>query len=708
MSTTNLTGRNALVSLAYIKSGGKPIESISQLVYYSIIQSNIINYSLMQIQESMYTVCKLKLPVGIIKLCLKELCITKLIQYNERNKVYFQTKTNNGFDLASFESKMTLYSNTELYVSDAFNQYVKQKFRLNWTLDNARSAIVDFLICGENATTIFMGDQINSSIETSIDVKKSWYFASFIESEKSNMQIMGYIQDLAYGYAKCIGLLGSSDKDGNININQRLSGTEFYFDTKLILRFLGYSYESEVSATQELVNFIRNAGGLTKLFEKNLYEVGSALNRAATAVRRNQKIIEDDEMGFCISTNDKAQEISDKFGNSSQVDLLEIELNKKGFVVVDENSAKWNERRKNISNIDVTNLENFIADENSNWNKQSISNDVDAINRINRLRDGDYSIFFGGRRKIPVFVTSNYYLIRYIISYAKEPNINVNWGHWCLPLISDSLLTYSLWLRNERNSLNVENAILSKMTFALNHSDNKFRSRLIEETKRLQGTSPDNIPFIIETAHIDTLKDVISSTISATGGNADNLTPEIIIMSEKEAIANRTYQQKLENEKLIYENEKLLSERNALTTELNETKYRLREKEIARFTDQYRYNIPSSCIKKCLQHLLQVLGIIVAIFLAIRGYLIENKFIGIISGIITVALTFSINYFVPPYRKWINKLNINIFKNRLEKYLKNVEEKLRGKTIYVPEIISIIRKDTYSNYGIEEITSCDK
>ena len=704
MNLNSLPGKNALVSLAYLKSGEKPIESISQLVYYSMIKSSVTKFSLSQIQEAIYNKCRLKLPVGIIKLCLNELCQSNLVQYDRVVKIYSQI--NEGFfDLKSFELRLEAYGNAELNVLNEFIRYLDQEFNVIWSLDEARSAIIEFLVCGENAATIFIGDQLSAIDETLRDVKKSWYFASFVENEKNNSQIMGYIQDLAYGYAKCIGLLGSSDKDGNININQNLSNTEFYFDTKLILRFLGYSYESEVKATQELVSFIRNAGGLTRVFQKNLEEVGSALYNAAVAIRKNQKTIEDVEMDFCLSDDEKAKEVSDKFGNSNQIDLLETLLISKGFVIVNENSSKWNERRMNFNNIDVTKLENFIA-MNSNWKRQAICNDVDAINRINRLRGGDYSVYFGSRRKFPVFVTSNYFLIRCIILYAKEPNSNINWGSWCLPLISDSLLTYSLWLKNERHDLNIENAIVSKMIFALNHSDSKFRAKLLEETKRLQAASPDDIPFFIETAHTDTLRDVIRSAISATNGDAENLTHEIIIMSENEAIKNRTYQQRLDNERLEKEKEQLTNDKNKIKIELEKTKSPLKEQEIAHLVQNYEYTIPflkiKTFFKMILLNALPIFGLIPAFLATSLGYLIEKKSIGLAAGIIIVILSAITNYLIPPYRNWVNEFYIRSSKRKLQKYIYNTTLKLAGKTEYIFEVIIGIQENAFLKYNIKE------
>lgn len=698
-------GKNALIALAYLKSEDSPVKSISQLMYYCMTQVADNTFSLEGVRQAMRGICRLELPVGIIKICLNELCKTKHINYNKNEKCY-TLLDNKDFDLSQFETKLSIYNTAEASVLATFCDYVKNTYNLNWSQDTARSAIEEFLTCGENAVSIFLGDKITESEDFAPDVRKSWYFASYLQSVKTNSTIMGYVQDLAYGYAKCIGLLGSADKDGNININQGFAGTEFYLDTKLILRFLGYSYDSEVQAAKELVGYIRKAGGLTRVFYRTLSEIGSALYGAALTIKNGHAVIDDAEMGFYTSDASRATDLLSKFGNSRQLDLLQDLLQQKGFVTMGEDDARWGDKHINRNNIDVTKLEKHIADANPRWNPRGIENDVDAINRINRLRGGNYTTYFGGKRKLPVFVTSNYFLIRDVALYAKIADSSVNWGHMCLPLISDSLLTYNIWIKSERNGLNIENTVLSKMTFALNHSSSNFKAKLIEETRRLQAVSPEEVPFILETAHIETVYEVIKAAVSATQGDAENLTPEIIIASENEAIKNRTYLQQIENEVLLTENERLRAEQQQVQATLDKEREDNKLREIENFVERYEFDIPQYQTKtflvKCLTIALSVVGIILAVASSIIGYVLQEQIPGIIVSVLLVIGTLVVNFLVPRYKAWINRLSLNLFRRRLEKHIQRTNAEISSKTKYCDVVLVKIRKSAYLRYDSKE------
>ena len=69
----------------------------------------------------------------------------------------------------------------------------------------------------------------------------------------------------------------------------------------------------------------------------------------------------------------------------------------------------------------------------------------------------------------------------------------------------------------------------------------------MDKAKQLEKTSPDEMPFIYETAHWDTMQRTVCSVIIATDGNLSNLTDQILISSEQEAIRQHTIE--MENEK---------------------------------------------------------------------------------------------------------------------------------------------------------------
>ena len=69
-----------------------------------------------------------------------------------------------------------------------------------------------------------------------------------------------YLRKICEGLMLCVGTYQIPSADTTATVPQ-ISGTAFFFDTKLLLRYIGCAGEAAVAAAQELVDLIQNAGG---------------------------------------------------------------------------------------------------------------------------------------------------------------------------------------------------------------------------------------------------------------------------------------------------------------------------------------------------------------------------------------------------------------------------------------------------------------
>jgi hypothetical protein len=372
-------------------------------------------------------------------------------------------------------------------------------------------------------------------------------------------------------------------------------------------------------------------------------------------------------MSFYISDEVRAKELLDNFGAGDHSIQLENLLKTKGFVVEDD--TNWEDRSQNKYNLSYSDLSQHIGSEHPAWSESSIENDVDAVNRINRLRRGNYSVCYGGKQKLPVLVTSNSFLIKSISTYSRG-NSNIVGHSYCLPVISDSVLTYSLWIKNERNGLNIENAVMAKMVYAINHANAAYKKEFIDKIVQLQKSDPDMLPFKIETAQASTINDTIAAAIRATNGNTQELTTEIIVASEKEAIENRTYEQRKEIDALSTENEKIKNKYDATQEALNKRNEEFNAFKIESAVEKQRYRM--NWLLKTVCGLLKFLGI--GIFIAataitvIIGYILSNIALAIALEVIMTIAT-SLVFTRENIKERVDKQICKLKRDSIEKHI---------------------------------------
>lgn len=141
--------------------------------------------------------------------------------------------------------------------------------------------------------------------------------------------------------------------------------------------------------------------------------------------------------------------------------LLKRELGIDSITTVDRNT----ENARNY-NIDVVGITDYIENK-CGWRRNAIYCDAEIINQINILRKGDYSQPYGGKAKLPVFVTSNsklaYTFRDYIFSYANKDR---RWSSHALPVISDNMLLYRIWLPFAAEFAKLPSLTLSRFAYA--------------------------------------------------------------------------------------------------------------------------------------------------------------------------------------------------------------------------------------------------
>ena len=108
-----------------------------------------------------------------------------------------------------------------------------------------------------------------------------------------------YLISICTGLMICSGVYQLPSSKASI-VQAQIRGSFFFFDTKLLLRFIECSGEAAISATKELVKLIQDAGGVVCYYQHTKEEIEYAFDETIRKLRLNLPVL-DNEMRLFIS-----------------------------------------------------------------------------------------------------------------------------------------------------------------------------------------------------------------------------------------------------------------------------------------------------------------------------------------------------------------------------------------------------------------------
>lgn len=669
-----MDSKNTILALAYIRETKNPLSVFCNMITYCL---HLSPKKILRNDELIKSVGEnfgLRFQQHLINTCIRLLKTGKQINILSNGAGYQLVDIN--LDIKQFEKDRKELNAKEEKLLFNLIGYVGN-FKKSWSLDDARNYLTKFLVDNENAYNIFVYGKVESREENKNYISPNWYVKMFIEEIiKSKNSDYEYLIEVVRGLMIYVGLNQTSDYTQEKN--QKFRGTCFYLDTKLLLRILGYSWTAAVEATQELVNFIvKDYEGRICVFEHTIGEVKAALAAAEDGLRKNIGVENPELRAFKILKNYNAEDFKiagDAVRNTVE-NILKYEI---------AQNPKWNDNDVRKYNLDWDKLFIYIKTEHPTWNVHAIMNDISSINYINILRKGDYRQKYGGKDKLPVFVTTNYPLIKdirnYITKCIREVDCSSNWSKQYLPVISDNSLMFRLWLPKSSNYSNLPILTLARTVYTVQQQDNEFYERVKATAKDVSQKHQYDVVDLPEYRN-EKLYKVLAEK---SGGNFEKIDDEMVASSFEELLQLETAADKDTIKQLSNEKDALLKDKELLSDEKNAL---VKEKDI-KLVDAYS------------QKYLDKLGLNwLFIFIA--------KYWWIVSAILIVGLTLGADYLVNKYIKhtWLTMILVVIpfllkvidklfcqkfFVNTLENRLIN-----KAKVNYICKIKEKLTSDEY-------------
>ena len=451
---------NALIAMAQVAQNAKnPYAAFCEYIKYCVFSTASSVVTLSEIRTAVGKEFGLYMPHNVLVKCLTYIRTEGVITFDAH-----QIKRVGSFDTEAFDQNRETYRTTESAIIQSLMKYAS-KYNRKWTVECARELLIKTLDRNGLAYDIFLheGDTkqenhlhtISESELTEMlpddeeaesnDIEgqplftDEYFVGKFIEEILAGDTVQkDYLKKICEGLMLCVGTyqLPSGDTNGRA---PQINGTKFFFDTKLLLRFLGCASEAAVSAAAELVALIQKAGGRIYYYQQTLQEMERAFENAAKSLSYGYPPADDEMRLYAIRIQNNPAIIRAKKAS------LTRELANANIHLAPHETFTDNERIR--FGFDQSDLQQYMRS-NLPWDPQVIDNDALAIWETHMRRQGNYSEYCGTGAQLPVFVTTNTRLIGIALKFREDraatPSL-YGWKQNRLPVITDIRLTCRLW-----------------------------------------------------------------------------------------------------------------------------------------------------------------------------------------------------------------------------------------------------------------------
>lgn len=515
----DMSSNNSFIALSFIRETENPYELFCKYIEYSLYKAKNNSLTYDKLLLSFKKNSGLNIPNYIFNHCLKIMFSNKSITKINNNTSYKLLQMS--INIPEFEERQKVLSVQNLALINDLIKYVFNEFNKTWDISKAQNRFSNFLLSEDNAYSIFIDINTSSSYDKYSD---EWIIQSFVKFLQIQKNVYyNYLMEVINGLTIYMGVLYTDPNEKSLNAYN----TDFYLDTKLVLRYLGYSTAIYSQSIKQLVDVIKNDyDGNICVFEHTVSEVGSALYNAHIALNNNQDIF-DDELRFYQKLNNIDSDDLRVYSESIQYELEQndIRIQKK---------IQWEDNTCWINSINEDLLFNEIKKHRKIYKKTSIENDVKAMNQINMLRNGDYSVHFGGENKLPIFVTSNTLLVKNVKDFILkdiEEDSSSTWKIGKMPIISDTALMCKLWANTKEKNVSIPELLFSKNAHSILAYDDSFYSNLKERSAQLK----EKYKFKVLDLPNERLEKIEKIIIKNNNGNIQYLTDDELYFTIEES-----------------------------------------------------------------------------------------------------------------------------------------------------------------------------
>lgn len=517
----DMKNQNSLISLAYIKVSDNPLRVFCNYILYLLMKESEKELRADVLRDRLLQEFGLSIPQQLINNCIRILEKQGEVIRLAHGAGYRVGNTD--FDIDAFERiRMQLHEHEEVLLQSLID-FVAERYKKKWSKEEARQHLSYFLDKEGYGAQIFLQKRLEIEGRR---VSPSLYIGRYIDFIQIQPDAIekAYLEEVVNGMMVLQGIRQTDDYQQSKQ--QKFKGTVFYLDTKLVLRALGFSWKAQVDSVREMVRLLREKyEARIGIFPQTYTEVEKALSVAGNAIKNHRPVYDLELKLYSELYPEEASMMLDYL--PSLKSLLKRDLGIEEITTIDWNSgdAQW-------YNIETKGIADYI-EEKCGWRRGAVDYDVQIINQINILRKGDYTHPYGSKSKLPVFVTSNSKLAYTFRDYITESEENgKGWSAHALPVISDNMLLYRIWLPFATEFSDLPALTLSRFAYSAQSDGVVFFEEFRKVAAGLDRTRNVDLISTTEAARRK-LEDIL---IRETDGELDQMTSEVAATSFDECV----------------------------------------------------------------------------------------------------------------------------------------------------------------------------
>lgn len=305
--------------------------------------------------------------------------------------------------------------------------------RNNYTQQEAEESLLSFFARRGSSVLLSVNDLYQQVAKNN---EHDYFVGKFIlEQNEKKSVLMDYIEELVKGYFVTTAIYLQAE---NADVTHAsFSNVTFFFDTRILLGYLGYKTQQENGSVQEMVRSLKKNGAKLACFSYNEDEVESILEAYRHATIDNSfystyTLEHFDANGRAISQVEVAKK---HFRNKLKFDGI---VSSSPDQVLEQRGLF--DSTEGILNDQC--VHDIVSNLKPSYRFEGFSDDMAAINTVSRIREGKKLPYIEKCRA--VFVTANVVLITAVKKYLKENHIDYGF-----PLvISGDDLCVLAWLKD--------------------------------------------------------------------------------------------------------------------------------------------------------------------------------------------------------------------------------------------------------------------
>lgn len=533
-----MNSSNSFIAYAYLKVNEKPYSVLCNYICYAIQKTGYEVVSAEQIISKVQEEFGVEVSNLLLQTCLRIL--------EKDARLYISRSTHGikllklGFDIERFERERTTLKQQECALIQHIIEYSQNLGVVpTWTEKETREHLNRFFITDNFSLNLALTGEMSTSKANRLSPE--WYIGRYVQTLNKSDEDYKYLLCVSHGMMVYIGITATTnDKQ---EFTQKFEGTDFYLDTRLTLRAMGYSLPFYTQSAQELLTLITkyNKGNL-KIFHHTFLEIDSALGTAERELKFSKRIKDEELNLFAIYNSCDAEDFhvfrasaKEKLEKHLKIELIQTEIN-------------WNDSEVQKNNLDWDGLSKKIVSDHKSWHPNAIKNDIESINSINILRKGNYTERFGGKKKLPILVTTNTALIASIREFvieqfdAKEVAQQGGWTKSRLPIVSDSVLLCRLWVPQSSKLSELPDIFLAANAFVAQQSETGFYEKLKDAYKQANLIHKETILNIDDFRHRKLEEEIVTQS----HGDLEEVDASLVALSLDEILRAETDNDKQE------------------------------------------------------------------------------------------------------------------------------------------------------------------